>query len=134
MLNILCLVHPVQKLTQKERKTLEQLLPAVQQVSKPLLIIISTFVFSNYFHSFIIISATNSISEFLGIHGVFPHKANRIFVTLQTVLLESMKIKGSNNYKIPHMNKDTLERQDMLSISIPRPQSVLQEADEALAD
>jgi hypothetical protein len=63
-----------------------------------------------------------------------PHKANRIFVTLQTVLLESMKIKGSNNYKIPHMNKDTLERQDMLPISIPRPQSVLQEADDALAD
>jgi hypothetical protein len=45
-----------------------------------------------------------------------------------------MKIKGSNNYKIPHMNKDTLERQDMLPISIPRPQSVLQEADDALAD
>jgi hypothetical protein len=32
------------------------------------------------------------------------------------------------------MNKDTLERQDMLPISIPRPQSVLQEADDALAD
>jgi hypothetical protein len=42
-----------------------------------------------------------------------PHKENHIFVTLQTVLLESMKSKGSNNYKIPHMNKATLERQDM---------------------
>jgi hypothetical protein len=48
----------------KNAKTLEQLLPAVQQVSKPLLIIISAFFFSNYFHSFTIISATNSISEF----------------------------------------------------------------------
>jgi len=32
-----------------------------------------------------------------------PYKANIIFVTLQTVLKESIKVKGNNNYKIPHM-------------------------------
>jgi hypothetical protein len=45
-----------------------------------------------------------------------------------------MKIKESNNYKIPHMNKATLERQDLLPISFTCPQSVLEEAEEALAD
>jgi hypothetical protein len=30
----------------------------------------------------------------------YPHKENHIFVTLQTVLMKSMKIKGCNNYKI----------------------------------
>jgi len=39
-----------------------------------------------------------------------PRKANRIFVTLQTVLIEAMKKKGNNNFKIPHMKKETLER------------------------
>jgi hypothetical protein len=62
------------------------------------------------------------------------HKTNRIFVTLQTVLLESMNIKESNNYKIPHMNKATLERQDMLHITNSCSQSVLEEAEEALTD
>jgi hypothetical protein len=62
-----------------------------------------------------------------------PRKANRIFVTLQTVLLESMKKKGNNNYKIPHMNKETLENEDRLPTSIPCPSSILDEADATLA-
>jgi hypothetical protein len=63
----------------------------------------------------------------------FPRKANRIFVTLQIVLLESMKKKGCNNYKIPHMNKAQLERQDKLSTSIPFPPDLLDEAEAAFA-
>lgn len=62
-----------------------------------------------------------------------PRKANRIFVTLQTVLLESMKKNGCNNYKIPHMNKEQLERQDMLPTSIPCPPDLLDEAEVAFA-
>jgi hypothetical protein len=62
-----------------------------------------------------------------------PRKANRIFVTLQTCLLETMKKKGCNNYKIPHMNKETLERQDRLPTGIQCPQSLLEEAEATLA-
>jgi hypothetical protein len=62
-----------------------------------------------------------------------PHKANRIFVTLQTCLMEVMKKKGCNNYKIPHMNKATLERKDWLPTSIQCPPSLLEEAEATLA-
>jgi hypothetical protein len=35
-----------------------------------------------------------------------------IFVTLQSVLREAMKVKGCNKFKIPHMQKEKLERED----------------------
>ncbi|KAJ1270982.1 hypothetical protein BS78_06G093700 [Paspalum vaginatum] len=57
-----------------------------------------------------------------------PKRANRIFVTLQTVLKEAMKIKGSNKIKIPHMQKQRLEREDMLPLQIPCEPSLLAEA------
>jgi len=60
-------------------------------------------------------------------------KANRIFVTLQTVLIEAMKKKGNNNFKIPHMKKETLERQGRLPTSTPCPPSLLDEAETTLA-
>lgn len=47
-----------------------------------------------------------------------PKKTNRIYVTLQLVLKESMKVAGSNKYKIPHMKKGTLERQGRLPLQI----------------
>jgi hypothetical protein len=33
----------------------------------------------------------------------------RVFLTLQNCLIEVMKIRGGNRYKIPHMNKARLE-------------------------
>ncbi|XP_010474143.1 PREDICTED: uncharacterized protein LOC104753613 [Camelina sativa] len=39
---------------------------------------------------------------------------NRIFLTLQSCMLEIMKVVGSNKYKIPHMKKSTLERNGLL--------------------
>jgi hypothetical protein len=57
-----------------------------------------------------------------------PHKANRIFVTLQTVLMETMKVKGCNKYKIPHMQKERLEREDQLPLQISCEASLLDEA------
>jgi len=47
-----------------------------------------------------------------------PKKANRIFVTLQTVLKEAIKVKGCNKIKIPHMNKQALEREKRLAESL----------------
>ncbi|MCH87977.1 transposase [Trifolium medium] len=43
-----------------------------------------------------------------------PTKINRIFLTLQSCMIEVMKIRGSNIYKIPHMQKEALERRDEL--------------------
>ena len=57
-----------------------------------------------------------------------PHKANRIFVTLQTVLMEVMKIKGCNKYKIPHMQKERIEREQRLLLQISCEPSLLAEA------
>lgn len=57
-----------------------------------------------------------------------PHKANRIFVTLQTVLMEVMKIEGCNKYKIPHMQKERLEREQRLPLQISCEPSLLVEA------
>jgi hypothetical protein len=44
-----------------------------------------------------------------------------------------MKKKGNNNFKIPHMKKETLERQGRLPTSIPCPPSLLDEAETTLA-
>ncbi|XP_057791292.1 uncharacterized protein LOC131008429 [Salvia miltiorrhiza] len=41
-------------------------------------------------------------------------KINNVFLTLQSCYQEIMKVKGNNNYKIPHMNKDGLIRQGLL--------------------
>ncbi|KAI5396852.1 hypothetical protein KIW84_062904 [Lathyrus oleraceus] len=49
----------------------------------------------------------------------FPSiKSNRIFVSLQLCMIEIMKEKGSNKYKIPHVNKERLERVRQLPIQI----------------
>ena len=51
-----------------------------------------------------------------------------IFVTLQSVLREAMKVKGYNKFKIPHMQKEKLEREDRLSLQISCEASLLAEA------
>ena len=61
------------------------------------------------------------------------HKANRMFVTLQSVLIEAIKLKGCKKFKIPHMEKETLEREDRLPTSIPYEPSLLDEVDATLA-
>ncbi|KAL6564551.1 hypothetical protein OROMI_016001 [Orobanche minor] len=46
---------------------------------------------------------------------MFPcSKGNHIFLTLQECMIEIMKVRGSNTYKIPHMNKSSLEKNKML--------------------
>jgi hypothetical protein len=47
----------------------------------------------------------------------FPSfKSNRIFVSLQLSMIEIMKAEGSNRIKIPHVNKQRLERTGQLPI------------------
>jgi len=54
------------------------------------------------------------------------NKINRIWLTCQGCLNEIIKCKGHNTYKIPHMNKEKLERANRLP-------TVLDVCDEALA-
>jgi hypothetical protein len=38
------------------------------------------------------------------------HVLEKVFITLQSCMIEIMKCDGGNGYKIPHMNKDRLQR------------------------
>jgi len=46
-------------------------------------------------------------------------KINRIWVTYQTVMNQILQCNGDNAYQIPHMNKEKLEREGNLPVSIP---------------
>jgi hypothetical protein len=49
----------------------------------------------------------------------YPHgMINRIFITLQTVFNQIIEDYGGNNYKIPHLNKNLLEKEDRLPIAV----------------
>jgi hypothetical protein len=52
-------------------------------------------------------------------YWVYPaNRINRIFLTLQSCLIETMKLNGGNNYSIPHMRKGHLERQGTLPTTL----------------
>ena len=46
------------------------------------------------------------------------NKLNRIWLTLQSCMNMIIESNGDNQYKIPHMNKDRLERTNTLPVSI----------------
>jgi hypothetical protein len=59
------------------------------------------------------------IARVLRCFAVYPsEKLNRIFVTLQSCLNEIINCDGGNQYKIPHMNKERLERLGQLPVSL----------------
>jgi hypothetical protein len=43
---------------------------------------------------------------------------NRIWLSPQSVMNKIIEERGDNKFKIPHMNKDRLERMDKLPVSI----------------
>ncbi|XP_057811565.1 uncharacterized protein LOC131025793 [Salvia miltiorrhiza] len=47
-----------------------------------------------------------------------PVALNKVFLSLQGCMIETMKIKGHNAYKLPHMKKDALIRQNALPITL----------------
>ncbi|MCH90256.1 transposase [Trifolium medium] len=53
--------------------------------------------------------------------------SNRIFLTLQTCMVEIMKRKGSNQYDIPHIKKTVLQRQGQLPTQIKCDLSLVEE-------
>lgn len=60
-------------------------------------------------------------------------KINFIFLTLQTCMKEVMKIGGLNKYKIPHMQKATLQREGRLPVQISCEASLVQNVMNMLA-
>nr|ABD32507.1 transposase, putative [Medicago truncatula] len=58
--------------------------------------------------------------------------SNNIFLTLQSCMIEIMKVKGSNNYKIPHMDKEMLLRRSMLPKQLKCDPELFQETFEYL--
>ncbi|GMI77351.1 hypothetical protein HRI_001404400 [Hibiscus trionum] len=53
---------------------------------------------------------------------------NNVFLTLQSCMIEIMKVKGGNNYKLPHIGKKRLERNGEFPIQLHCDQDVVQEA------
>ncbi|XP_021866357.2 uncharacterized protein [Spinacia oleracea] len=59
-----------------------------------------------------------------------PIKGNRIFLSLQLVLIQIMKAKGSNDYQLAHISKESLARQGILpTVLFPSPELVQETLD-----
>ncbi|XP_056688897.1 uncharacterized protein [Spinacia oleracea] len=56
-----------------------------------------------------------------------PIKGNRVFLSLQLVLMEVMRVKGSNNYLQKHVGKEALERQNIHPVTFSPPPTLVQE-------
>ncbi|KAL4346841.1 hypothetical protein GQ457_17G010120 [Hibiscus cannabinus] len=57
-----------------------------------------------------------------------PESLNNVFLSLQSCMIEIMKIKGGNNYILPHMSKQSLERNGELPSQLRCDQDIVQEA------
>ena len=43
---------------------------------------------------------------------------NKVFLSLQMCMIETLKVNGKNNYKQPHMGKDSLLKNGNLPVSL----------------
>jgi hypothetical protein len=43
---------------------------------------------------------------------------NKVFLTLKHCMIETMKIGGCIRYKVPHMNKDRLQQEEILPVQL----------------
>ena len=57
-----------------------------------------------------------------------PILLNYIFLSLQNCMIEILKCKGNNNYKVPHMKKASLDRQGKLPTTLSVDRDIIQEA------
>ncbi|KAH6793383.1 hypothetical protein C2S52_003860 [Perilla frutescens var. hirtella] len=76
---------------------------------------------------------TNNVDELVNavvtsFENLCPTKLNKIFLTLQSCMLEIMKVQGHNAYKIPHMGKDALSRQASLPLNLEVPPELVRQS------
>lgn len=70
----------------------------------------------------LILAVKNSFSELEAM------TLNKVFLSLQCVLTEILKLKGGNNYKFPHMKKNSLLRQGLLPQNLEVPLHLVRES------
>jgi len=71
------------------------------------------------YHSYCPMNSIQLIEMVTMCYEEYPtNKINRIWLTYQSCLNEIIKCNGHNNYKIPHMNKDKLERTNRLPLTL----------------
>ncbi|KAH6766830.1 hypothetical protein C2S52_017813 [Perilla frutescens var. hirtella] len=76
---------------------------------------------------------TNNVDELVNavvtsFENLCPTKLNKIFLTLQSFMLEIMKVKGHNACKIPHMGKNALSRQVILPLNLDVPPELVRQS------
>ena len=67
-------------------------------------------------------------------NGYDESKLRRVFLTLQSCMIEVMNVAGGNGYKIPHMYKDGLEMHGMLPNRLSIDQELYQSVMQKLAE
>jgi len=71
------------------------------------------------YHSYCPMNSLELIEMVTMCYNEYPtNKINRIWLTYQSCLNEIIKCNGHNNYKIPHMGKDKLERTNRLPLTL----------------
>lgn len=66
-------------------------------------------------------------SVVLSFEELDPMKLNNVFLSLHGCMVEIIKIRGQNCYKIPHMKKGSLIRHNQLPIDLEVPKSLVEE-------
>jgi hypothetical protein len=56
-----------------------------------------------------------------------PTLSNRIFASLQLAMIEAMKVGRGNNYKMPHVRKPVLEKENKLPMQMKCDLNLVQE-------
>lgn len=64
----------------------------------------------------------------LSFEQISSKSLNYVFLTLQQCMIEVMKVYGGNNYKVPHMKKNSLDMNNNLPVSLQCDSNIVQEA------
>lgn len=78
-------------------------------------------------------NACNTIEELLNavvnsFNELSAQKLNDVFLSLQGCMIETMRVRGQNRYKIPHMGKDALRRAGNLPENLEVPTDLVRES------
>jgi len=57
-----------------------------------------------------------------------PNTLRRVFLTLQSCMIEVLQVSGGNRYKVPHMNKARLEALNILPRTLDCPREIYEMA------
>jgi hypothetical protein len=95
--------------------------------------------FFSSIQSLTLLDALNTLKELIqsierAYDGYDVEKLNRVFVTLQSCLMEILKDQGGMRYKIPHMDKEKLQKESELSMALSVDAQLYQSTLEIIAD